>query len=336
MLEDKILVSFKGKNVLVTGGTGLIGRQVVSILCDAGACVRIVSLDNFKVDEKAEHLVGDLSNLDYCKEVTKGADFVFHLAGVQGTVATSVSKMASHFVPTLMVNTNVLEAARVNKAQKLVFSSSIGAYADAEFLTEGNAKLDTIPMSFAGWAKRMTELQIYSYKMQYDLHNYSAVRLGAIYGPGDNFDKETAMVIPALISRIYDKENPLVVWGDGSAVRDFMYSTDAAEGLLRALHFGTDGEMVNIASGAGTSIRDVVAALGSFLDFKYEFDSTKPSGAPRRVMDISKARKLLGFEPSVDLQAGLRKTWEWFSAHPEDHKKKQNYFEDGFAGKNGR
>jgi GDP-L-fucose synthase len=227
-----------------------------------------------------------------------------------------------------MVNTNVLEAGRINGVQKLVYTSSIGAYADAEFLTEENARPDTIPMSFAGWAKRMAELQIYAYKMQHGLKSFAIVRLGAIYGPGDNFDKDTAMVIPALISRIYEKEKPLVVWGDGSAVRDFMYSTDAAEGIIRAFHFGTDGEIVNIASGKGTSIKEIVEGLRSFLEFEYKFDTTKPSGAPRRVMDISKARKLLGFEPSVDLVSGLKKTWEWFVAHPNDHKRKLNYFEE--------
>ena len=98
MIKDEILHGFDGRNVLVTGGTGLIGRQVVNILCNANAHVKIVSLDKLNVDERALHIYGDLTDFELCKEVTKDMDFVFHLAGVQGTVQTSSSKLASHFV----------------------------------------------------------------------------------------------------------------------------------------------------------------------------------------------------------------------------------------------
>ncbi len=328
MMNDEIISEFTGKNVLVTGGTGLIGRQVVDILCNAGAIVKIVSLDRVHVDERAEHIIGNLTSFDYCKEVTKGMDFVFHLAGVQGTVQTSASKMASHFVPTMMMNFGILEASRQNGVQKLVYTSSIGAYAEGELLSEENYQIETAPMAFAGWAKRMAELQIHAYKTQYNIRNFSVVRLGNIYGPGDNFDQATAMVVPALISRIYHKENPVVIWGDGRAVRDFLYSADAAEGIIRAFVFGTDGEIVNIASGTGTPIRDIVTTLRSFIDFDFTFDATKPSGAQKRIMDISKARKTLGFEPVTDLHSGLQKTWEWFVSHSGEHKNKFNYFDE--------
>ena len=183
-------------------------------------------------------------------------------------------------------------------------------------------------MSFAGWAKRMAELQIFAYKKQYGIKDFSIVRLSNIYGPGDNFDPATGMVIPALISRIHGGENPLVVWGDGNAVRDFLYSRDAAEGIILAFHYGTDGEFMNIASGKGHSIRDVVSILHTFIDFEYRFDTSKPSGAPMRVMDISRARDALGFSPSTDLSEGLRLTWEWFVNNAEEYKSRLNYFKD--------
>jgi GDP-L-fucose synthase len=328
MIKDEILKTFDGRNVLVTGGTGLIGRQVVNILCNANAQVKIVSLDKLNVDKRAKHVYGDLSSFEFCKEVTKDMDFVFHLAGVQGTVQTSSSKMASHFIPMLMINTNFLEAARINGVQKLVYSSTIGAYEDKEILKESDYKLASNPMSFAGWAKRMAEQQIYAYKKQYGINTFSIVRLSNIYGPGDNFDPDTAMVIPALMYRIHSGENPLVVWGDGNAVRDFLYSKDAAEGLILAFYYGTDGEFVNIASGKGHSIRDVVTALRSFTDFNYSFDASKPSGAPKRIMDITKAKDMFGFVPETELSNGLRLTWEWFVKNPEAHKNKLNYFTD--------
>ena len=236
--------------------------------------------------------------------------------------------MASHFVPTLMMNTNLLEAARLSRVKKLVYTSSIGAYAENSILRENDYKVESVPMSFAGWAKRMAELQIYSYKVQYGIDTFSIVRLSNIYGPGDNFDPETAMVIPSLMYRIFNGEDPLVVWGDGNAIRDFLYSKDAAEGIILAFHYGTNGEFVNIASGKGHSIRDVVTILRTFVDFDYSFDASKPSGAPKRVMDVTKAKDMLGFIPGTELGAGLRLTWEWFVKNTEEHKKKLNYFLD--------
>lgn len=326
MISESILKDFHAKNILVTGGSGLIGRQVVDILADAGAHLRSVSLDHIIVNSKAEHIVGDLAEFGFCKELARDMDYIFHLAGVQGTVQTSASKLASHFVPTLMVNTNMLEAARLSKARKLVYTSSIGAYAEGSILREKDYKVESMPMSFAGWAKRMAELQIYSYKMQYGIETFSIVRLSNIYGPGDNFNPDTAMVIPSLMYRIFAGEDPLVVWGDGSVIRDFLYSRDAAEGIVRALHHGTAGGFINIGSGRGHRIRDVIGALQSFINFNCSFDPARPSGAPARVMDITKAKDLLGFVPATDLTTGLRLTWEWFVNHPEEYKKKMNYF----------
>jgi GDP-L-fucose synthase len=326
MMSEKILQEFKAKNVLVTGGSGLIGRQVVDLLASAHACIRSVSLDRIIVNAKAENIVGDLTNLDFCKEIVRDMDYIFHLAGIQGTVQTSSSKMASHFVPTLMINTNMLEAARLSSVKKLVYTSSIGAYAENSILRESDYKVESAPMSFAGWAKRMAELQIHSYKIQYGIDTFSIVRLANIYGPGDNFNPETAMVIPALMHRIFSGEDPLAVWGDGTVVRDFLYSRDAAEGILLALHYGTGGDFVNIGSGKGHSIRDIITALQSFIKFDYVFDAAKPSGAPMRIMDITKAKNLLGFVPSTDLATGLKHTWEWFVNHTGEYKDKMNYF----------
>ena len=328
MVDSRILEEFRDRNVLVTGGTGLIGRQVVGILCDAGAKVRVVSLDRFTVDPRAVHEVGDLCSFDYCRKIARDMEFVFHLAGIQGTAQTSGAKVASHFVPTLMMNVNMLEASRLAGARKVVCTSSIGAYADREILRESEARPDSHPMSFAGWAKRMGELQIHAYKVQYGMENYSVVRMAQVYGPGDNFDPETGMVIPSLMTRIAAGENPVVVWGDGSAVRDFLYSRDAAEGIILALHHGTGAGFVNLASGLGTSIRDLVLTLREFLEFEYRFDPGKPAGAPRRVMDISLALERLGFHPATSLREGLEKTWEWFRAHGDEHRAKKNYFLD--------
>jgi GDP-L-fucose synthase len=128
LLKNEVLRSFSGSNVLVTGGTGLIGREITRILCDAGAKVRIVSLDRIEVDNRASHIIGDLTDFTLCKELARDTDFVFHVAGIKGSIEVTKAKPASFFVPLLMFNTNVLEACRLNKVRKVVYTSSIGAW----------------------------------------------------------------------------------------------------------------------------------------------------------------------------------------------------------------
>lgn len=326
MIKDDILNSFDKKNALVTGGTGLIGRQVVKILCDAGANVKVVSLDKIKVDDRAEHILGDLTDFALCKDLAKDMDFVFHIAGIKGSIDITKQKPASFFVPLIMFNTNMLEACRINNVKKTVYTSSIGAYSSAEIFHESDCQSGPPMDMFPGWAKRMAELQIQAYKIQYGLDNFAVVRPCNIYGPGDNFDPDNAMVIPTLMYRIAKKENPVIVWGDGSAIRDFAYSRDVAEGVILALHHGTAGGFVNLASGKGYSIKELVETLNEFLGFNYEFDTSKPSGFHRRVMDISKARELIGYEPSTSLLVGLKETWEWFMSNQKEYLKKKNYF----------
>ncbi len=326
MIQEKILRSFDGKGVLVTGGTGLIGRQIVDLLCSVGANVVCISMDDLIINPKAKYIKGDLTHFEFCREIIKGMDFVFHVAGIKGSIKMTVEKPASHFVPALMFNTNVLEASRLNKVQKLVFTSSIGAYSDAEVFKE-LATDDRPPMDYyGGWAKRMAEFQIQTYKVQYGMDNFALVRPCNVYGPGDNFDPENAMVIPSLMSRIARKENPLVVWGDGSAIRDFAFSRDVAEGCILALYHGTRGSYVNLGSGQEVSIRKLVETLREFLEFNYGFDSSKPAGFPKRVMDISLARKMIDYNPSTSLLAGLQQTWRWFQENRDEYLKKKNYW----------
>ncbi|MEW6040050.1 MAG: NAD-dependent epimerase/dehydratase family protein [Elusimicrobiota bacterium] len=328
MIKEEVLKSFKGKTALVTGGTGLIGRFVVNILCDAGARVTSVSLDDIKINLKAKQVKGDLTDINFCKEITKDMDYVFHVAGIKGSIEVTKKKPASFFVPLLMFNTNVLEACRLNRVKKIVYTSSIGAYSSAEVFKETENPQGPPMDMFPGWAKRMAEMQIQAYKIQYGLENYSIVRPCNVYGPGDNFDPDNAMVIPSLMYRIYKKENPVIIWGDGSAVRDFAYARDVAEGVILALYHGTKGQFVNLGSGKGVTIRELVETLGSFIDFNYKFDGTKSSGFPKRVMDISLARKMIDYNPATSLLDGLKETWKWFLKNADEYRKKKNYFRE--------
>ena len=184
--------------------------------------------------------------------------------------------------------------------------------------------MDTYP----GWAKRMAEKQIETYKIQYSLENFSIVRLGTVYGPGDNFDPDNAMVIPSLMAKIYRGDSPLKVWGDGSAVRDFAFSRDIAEGIFKALMFNTGAQIVNLGGGKGYSVKKLVETLNSFIDFNYEFDTSKPTGISRRIMSIALAQKTIGFNPETSLLDGLKETWEWYKDNQDEHLKRKNYFKE--------
>lgn len=329
MIEQSVLDSFKGSSCIVTGGTGLIGREVVKMLCDAGAKVKIISLDDVTVDIRAFHIIADLTQFGLCKEMLEGVDYVFHLAGIKGSIEVTKSKPASFFVPLLMFNTNVLEACRLNHVKKVVYTSSIGAYPSAAVFTE-DIGMDGPPMDmFPGWAKRMAEMQIQAYRIQYGLTNFSVVRPANVFGPGDDFDPNNAMVIPTLMYRIASGENPVKIWGDGSAVRDFAFSRDIAEGIILALYYGTgDAPFVNLGSGIGYTIKELVETLHSFIDFNYEFDTTKFSGFPKRVMDISLAKRVIHYNPTTSLKDGLQETWDWFLKHRTEYLRRKNYFED--------
>tara|TARA_B100000123_G_scaffold147628_1_gene109082 strand:+ start:13005 stop:14000 length:996 start_codon:yes stop_codon:yes gene_type:complete len=328
MIDNKILDSFCGKRVLITGGTGLIGREISNIMVEAGAEVTSVSLDQIEINNNVNQVIGDLTDYNFCKDIIAGNDFVFHVAGIKGSIDVTVKNPASFFVPLLMFNTNVLEASRINNVKKLVYTSSIGAYSSSEIFKEGeNEEKEPMDM-YPGWAKRMAELQIKAYSEQYGISNYAIVRPCNVYGPGDNFDPKNAMVIPTLMQRIFNKEDPVTVWGDGSAIRDFAYSSDIAKGTILALYYGTNGSYVNLGSGKGYSIKELIETLAQFLDFNYEFDTSKPSGFPRRVMDISLAKKIINYKPEISLVDGLKLTWDWFQKNSDEYKNKQNYFVD--------
>ncbi len=319
---------FKNKKILVTGGTGLIGRFVVNKLCDYNAKVTVVSLDDLNLDKRVKYVKGDLTNFDFCKEITENLDYAFHISGIKGSVKVTIDKPASFFVPLIMMNTNFLEACRINNVERLVYTSSIGAYSSREIFSEDDYESNKPPMDmFPGWAKRMAEMQIIAYKKQYNIKNFFTVRPCNVYGPGDNFNPENAMVIPTLMNRIIKKEDPVVIWGDGSAVRDFAYAGDIADGIILALIKGTDKyDFLNLGSGNGYSIKELVETLSKVVKFNYKFDTSKDSGFPKRIMNIENAKKILGFNPKVSLEEGLKETWNWYNQNSHQTNKRHNYF----------
>lgn len=322
---------YKNKKILVTGGTGLIGRPLVEKLVKEEAYVIVVSLDDPSTAPKGIKFERvDLREFSNCMEVCKGKDIVFHLAGIKGSPLLTQRQPASFFVPTITFNTNMMEAARRQKVSRFLYTSSVGVYAPSEIFHEDNV-WKTFPSEndrFAGWAKRMGELQAESYKIEYGWDKISIVRPANVYGPFDNFDPKTAMVIPSLINRALSGENPLTVWGDGSPIRDFIYSKDVAEGMILAVEKGVNVP-INLGSGSGVTIRQIAQTIAKNVPngpIKIVWDKSKPKGDAKRLMDIKRAKKLLGFKPKYSLEEGIKETIEWYIKNKDQLDKRYNVF----------
>ncbi len=313
--------------ILVTGGTGMIGRYLVPLLLDLNHDVTVASLDGSELcDPRADFKKLDLRNINNCLEVCDGMEEVFHLAGVKGSPKMCREQPADFFVPTISFSINMMQAARKQGVQKYLFTSSVGVYHPAEIFIEDNV-WKTFPSEndkFAGWAKRMGELQAEAYKVQYpDSDNlYCIVRPGNVYGRYDNFDPSTGMVIPSLISRIYSGEDPLKVWGDGSPIRDFVHASDVAKAMIFVMENRID-KPVNVSSGKATTIKELVKIISeNFGGAKYEFTESGIAGDNKRLMDISRLTDY-GWKPETDLSTGLKDTIDWFKL--KGHKGYERY-----------
>ena len=324
---------YKGKNVLVTGGTGLIGRPLVEMLIEAGGNVRVVSLDApTRGHPEAEFLRLDLTDINNCRKACRGMDYVFHLAGIKGSPKMTKERPASFFVPTILFNTNMMEAARQTGVKKYLYTSTIGVYAPAQVFHEDDVwkSFPSENDKFAGWAKRMGELQAEAYKIEYGWDKISIVRPANVYGPADNFDPENAMVIPSLISRAMSGENPLVVWGDGTPIRDFIHARDVARGMMMVVEKGVTMP-VNLGSGRGATIKEIAETITRLVPggpIKIVWDKSKPMGDKKRLMDITRAKKLLGFRPLISLEQGIKETIEWYLKNKTLLHKRYNIFNE--------
>jgi GDP-L-fucose synthase len=295
-----VIIIMKNKNVLVTGGNGMIGQALVELLYDT-------TPDNI--------MVADLPNVDLrdrkdCKAVCEDQDVVFHLAGIKGSPQRCMEAPATFSVPMIQFNANMVEAAYNADVDWFLYTSSVGVYHPAEVFVE-NDVWKTFPSEndwYAGWAKRVGELNVQAYMKEYDWNKCSIVRPANVYGPNDNFG-QYSMVIPSLIKKAHENE-VLEVWGDGSPVRDFVYSEDVA----RAMKFVVENkitEPVNIGSGTGTTIKEIADIIANYFEKEIKWDTTKPMGDMKRIMSTDRLESY-GFKLKYDLKEGIEKTIEWY------------------------
>ena len=308
---------FKNKNVLITGGTGLIGRKLIKLLEEKGANLTIASLDKPKdLDEnKIRFLNTDLRYLDNCIECTKNQDIVFHLAGVKGSPKMCAEKPASFLTPTITFSFNMLEASRINKVKNYLFTSSVGVYSPAEMFNEEDV-WKTFPSKndwYAGWAKRLCELQVDAYSKQYNWKNIHIVRPANVYGPYDNFDPDNAMVVTSMIKKFDEcNDDKITFWGDGTPIRDFIFSEDVARGMMSVVEQGYT-KPINLGSGNGFSIKQLAETIKKILkkNVEIEWDKSKPNGDKIRLMNVKSYEKI-DFKTVFSLEQGLSETINWY------------------------
>ena len=321
---------YNNKKVLVTGGTGLIGRPLVKLLLQKGALVTVASLDDpSRCPEGASFKRADLRDFNQCQEVCADQEIVFQLAGIKGSPKMCAERPASFFVPTITFSFNMMEAARRANVKNYLFTSSIGVYEPAEVFSEDDV-WKTFPSPndrFAGWAKRMGELQAEAYDIEYGWNTISIVRPANVYGPFDNFDPENAMVIPSLIQRAIEGESPLVVWGDGTPIRDFIFSEDVARGMMLAVEKNINLPL-NLGSGQGVSIKRIVEEIVTNLNDDREiiWDKDKPNGDALRLMDMSRSKELINFDCKTNITQGISQTIEWYLDNRKDILNRYNVF----------
>lgn len=313
---------FKGKLCLVTGGSGFVGTHMVAALIGQGAKVR-VPLHNRPMklaDPGIEIVRGDLSQQDECRRVMLGVQYVFHCAGAVSaagvTAGVGGNNPMSAITANLVLTANVLEAAWATGVERIqIFGSSTGYPVSKHPIREDEMwSGPTHPSYFGyGWMRRYLE------RMGEFVHDRSKtkvtiVRPTATYGRYDDFDPTTGHVIPSLIRKAVAKSDPYEVWGTGDEVRDFLHIEDLTRGCLLAMEKLPTCDPVNLGYGQAITIREVVDGIlqAAGHHAKIHFDASKPTTIPVRMVDCTKAKELLGFEPKISLRDGLADTVSWY------------------------
>jgi len=294
---------FKDKKVLVTGAAGLVGTNLINRMLFEGALIRatIHKKDPTVIDKKIEYVKCDLTDKDDCQKVVAGIDYVFHCAANTSGAAVLEKTPLVHVTENIVMHARLLEAAYLAKIKKFLLIMQGDPY-EKYFCV--------------GWMKRYTEVlcRIYAEKLQSPMATI-VLRPTNIYGEYDDFEFETSHVLPALIRKVVERQNPIEVWGTGDDVRDLIYVGDFVDAMLLAMEKITNYDTFNIGLGQGYSVKEmlnIILEIEGIEGAKIIFDPSKPSTIPIRLVDTAKAAEILNFKASTELKEGIEKTIKWY------------------------
>ncbi|MHC4123668.1 MAG: GDP-L-fucose synthase family protein [Planctomycetota bacterium] len=310
---------FENRRVVVTGGAGFLGGYVIEGLRNRGC-------KNILVPKIEDY---DLVKLIDIKRMYDNMrpDIVIHLAAVVGGIGANREHPGKFFYENLMMGIQLIEEGRVRNIEKLVAIGTVCAYPKftpvpfkEDNIWDGYPEETNAPY---GLAKKMLLVQSQAYRQEYGFDSIFLLPVN-LYGPKDNFEATSSHVIPALIKKCVDAieagQGYIECWGTGSASREFIYAADAAEGILLATELYNEPEAINIGAGFEITIKELAEKIAKLTGFKGEirWDSSKPDGQPRRRLDVSRAKKLLGFEAKTSFDEGLKATIEWYRKHQKE------------------
>jgi GDP-L-fucose synthase len=312
------MTDLTGKRIVVTGGAGFLGRAVCRVLRSRG-----VAEEQIFVPRRKDFDLTVEADVERLYDVAR-PDVVIHLAAEVGGIGANMAQPGRFFYANMAMGLHLVEHARRRGLGKFVHTGTVCAYPKhcpipfrEDDLWNGYPEETNAPY---GVAKKAIFVMLDGYRRQYGLASAVAVPVN-LYGPGDNFDPASSHVIPALIrkceeARISGAEE-VVCWGTGSATREFLYVDDAAEGIVKAAETMDEPVPINLGGGIEISIRDLVMKIAAACGFKGRivWDASKPDGQPRRALDISRARTLLGWEPKQGFDTGLATTVAWWRDH---------------------
>jgi len=312
---------FKDKKVLVAGGAGFVGTNLILKLLSLDVSIRAtlhkkdVVIDNGRI----EYIRCDLTKREDCQRAVEGIDYVFMCAANTSGAAVMEKTPLVHVTGNVVMNTLMLEAAYEAGVQKYLFISSNTVYPVADYpVKEDEMTPGQLFEKYfcVGWMKQFSEVlcRMYAEKIKKTM-NTVVVRPANIYGPNDDFEWETSHVLPALIRKVIERHDPIEVWGDGNDIKDFIYIDDFVEGILLAMEKLDTFVPVNIATGVPCSIRqalDAILQADEYISANVVFNSSKPTMIPKRLIDTTKAKQLLGFEAKTSIVEGIKKTVDWY------------------------
>ena len=323
---------YKSKNILVAGGSGFVGINLINRLLkmDVDITATLHNKPPTVIDARIRYVKCDLRTKSDCLKAVKGMDYVFMCAANTSGAKVMATTPLVHLTPNVLMNINMLEASYEAGVEKFLFMSSNTVYPLTNYPVKESDVTNEFYKSYhiVAWMKRFTEIvcQMYSTRISKPMKTV-VVRPGNLYGPYDKFDWEKSKVIPALIRRAVERHDPFVVWGDGMDLKDFLYIDDYIDGMLFAMEKLDEYQPINIASGQGITIRDVLGDIlhaANYRDAHVKYDSSKPTMIPKRLIDISLAMEKLDWKPKTSLADGIQSTVGWYKEYykdtmPEDH-----------------